>query len=1129
VLGRKGIIVLALVSSALLPAVIAVHAQQLDPTDWSDWEKYRNVDNHPCTSIKPEDLERARENIRRYEWAQDYLEDVVSGAEEVIERLSPEYLEQMIPRTTPGGYGPCPSCREKGLPWHPNGQFSWSPSNPEVVTCQVCHVSFPNDDYPETVAVHSEWGEGQTITFYGGDTFKTFGYLYERPSFSGMVRRAKVQYMIHKVWTIGYAYALTEDPKYAHAAREILLRFAEVIPGYLVRAGYGYGEYAGMDPHVAAKHINNLPEDELVYPPNRPDRKIYTGYWSASRLGTSGMDGGPVTRLTLAYDLTCLAEDNGEPVYSDEERILIERDVLLESSYLLACDRSINNKSVGNRTAAAMVGLCVGHPGLVHFGVEGFERTVNEWFLPDGGTSESPAYAMMTMGGIQDFPLAFRDYSDPVGYTTPAGERLDGFNAARDTLYADCWQALEWTMQGDVRHTPDADSYRTTSIGTYSAEILARIYPTPQHMALLREKAGGEDRPASPRAATLYRDPELHALEALPFSLPDVVFPYLQQGYLRTGEHGRDSTLMLNASHWGNHHHYDSLDLYYWKDGRELLSDLGYLWDHPDSYQTRRTWAHNLVMVNEADQRHSGRGGSFHLFTTTPRVKTMEASSNAYDNASIYRRTTVQVERPGLEAYVADIFRVQGGSVREYVFHGPHNDYELAGIEPQDTSQQAGEPIRFALRFHVAEVGEILVDDVEILPLDEEGNEGENIVPNPAATVAQGAQLPSDWGLYVGNGSAEMGVGAGRGDAWSARLNATAPDEEGRVNVALICGDSNGYRGDNALLGTRGQRYRVRFALRGTVGNVSVGTVAWPNDPTSADDRMHTILQTDPAATPGDEWTLHEATFTLDPQDERLENAQVADGAGPWSIAWTWEDGYRFDALFPGDAGESVLIGDGWGQRNHRNTDRGATLPYVIRRRQGEGMDTFSAVFAGAPAEQRPVTSVEHLPLPDGAPEGAVALAVRGAGGVDIIVSMLEAREITIPTPAGTLTTDARLAVVQLAGDEPVAATMVEGTRLTIADCQLLLPVSAAEGAILGSGGNRDQSFFVVDAQLADDDTLAGATMFVTDAETERGYPIRGIDRVDGQTRVLTKTNGSGFVAHSGERWRIPLTATWER
>jgi hypothetical protein len=996
------------------------------------------------------------------------------------------------------------------------------------VTCRVCDVEFPNDEYPETVEVHSDWGEGQTISFYGGDTFKTFGYLYERPSFSGMVRRAKVGYMIGKVWTIAYAYALTEDPRYARATRDILLRFAEVIPGYLVRAGYGYGEYAGMDPHVAAKHINDLPEDELVYPPNKPDRKIYTGYWSASRLGTSGMDGGRVSQLTVAYDLTCLAEEDGEPVYSHDQRILIERDVLLESSYLLACDNSINNKSVGNRTGAALVGLCVGHPGLVHFGVEGFKRTVNEWFLPDGGTSESPAYAMMTMGGIRRFPLAFRDYSDPEGYTTPGGERLDNFNAARDTLYGDCWQSLIWTMQGNLKHTPDADSYRTTGVSGHYAELIALAYPTPQHIALLKELAGGEDRPPSLRAATLYRDPALAEVEAPPFELPDVVFPYLQQGYLRTGEHGRDSTVMLNASHWGGHHHYDSLDLYYWKDGRELLSDLGYLWDHPDSYQTKRTWAHNLVMVNEQGQRHRGRGGSFHLFATLPGIKAMEASSTAYNRADLYRRTCVQVAH--LEgSYLADIFRVRGGSVREYVFHGPHNDYESAGLDFARTQLAEKEDVRFALRFHLAEVGEVCVDDVEIRPIVD-GEEGENLAPNPTAAVAEEATRPAGWGHYSGNGTGVWGAGEpGRDDATCARMEATKPDEQGRVNQALICGDSNGYSGPNAMMGQRGQTYRVRFAIRGTEGAVNVGTVAWPNDPTSADDRMHATVDMDEAVLRADEWSVYEGTFTLDPVDQRLDNARSAAADRPWALQWTWEDGYAMNALFPAAEDETALIGDGWGQRDHRNSDVGATLPYIIRRRTGAGYDAFAAVFEGVPGEAEAIAlGVTRLPLPEGAPEDAVALAVETARGIDIIVSMLEPAPVSVETSAGELTTDARLAVVTLTGDTPVRAQMVEGTTLTIGACELALDAPAFEGEIAGQGGERGNSWFEVAADLPTGDELIGSTLHVTDGEFTRAYPIRAVETVEGGTRVLVKRDSEGFVARSGEEWRIPRAATWK-
>jgi len=277
-----------------------VSAQMPDPTDWSDWGKYRDQVVHPACTIKAADLERARQNVERYDWARGYADSVRSSADAILETLTPDYLEHMIPWTTPGGVGPCPACRAQGLPWHPSGQWRWSPDRPDEIKCTVCGTVFPNQEFPETVVLRCTWGRGQEFSFYGGETFQTFGYQHERPSFTGMIRRSKVSYMIGRLSTLALAYALTGDARYAGGARDLLLRFAEVFPEYLVRAGYGYGEYCGMDPHVAARQINDLPEDELVYPPNQPDRKLYAGYWAASRLGTSGMDGGYVCMLAEA-------------------------------------------------------------------------------------------------------------------------------------------------------------------------------------------------------------------------------------------------------------------------------------------------------------------------------------------------------------------------------------------------------------------------------------------------------------------------------------------------------------------------------------------------------------------------------------------------------------------------------------------------------------------------------------------------------------------------------------------------------------------------------------------------------------------------------------------------------------
>ena len=81
---------------------VGLSAARADPTagltDWSDWEKYREEIVHPATIIKPQDLVRARENIRRYGWARNYLERLRRSADVALTALSGDYLDRMIDR-----------------------------------------------------------------------------------------------------------------------------------------------------------------------------------------------------------------------------------------------------------------------------------------------------------------------------------------------------------------------------------------------------------------------------------------------------------------------------------------------------------------------------------------------------------------------------------------------------------------------------------------------------------------------------------------------------------------------------------------------------------------------------------------------------------------------------------------------------------------------------------------------------------------------------------------------------------------------------------------------------------------------------------------------------------------------
>lgn len=647
-------------------------AEPEDPLfDWTPWAEHRAAVSRPSGAIQPADLARARANIARYDWARSQLAALERTARAVLPRLTPAYLEQMIPATTPGDskFTPCPGCRDQGKPVHPHGLWTWRPEQPEQLTCDVCRTVFPHAAYPETVELRTTWGRPQTLTYYGGEPFVIFSYKTGRPSFSANIRARKVAHLAGVARTLAETYLLTGDVVYAQAVRPILLRFAACYPFWLVHTGYG--EYADLPPRVAAQSILQLPADELCPPPNRPDRKLHTGYWTAGRASGVGQESGFVRRVLEAYDFTCTARTAaGAPVYTDEERRTIERDLLLESTLLLVADKQINNKSVGNRTAAALVGLGVGHAGLVRFGWEGFQRTVDDWFLPDGTTSESPAYALMTLSNVWDLAQALRGYSDPPGYRDAAGRRIERFDPYRGTAYERVWTATFNGLQGDLRFPPYADSYTTTTLSPLFAELMVANYPErPEYLALLRETCGpGLTRGMSP-LALYYREPGLETRPAPRLTLPDWVSPELRIGHLRTGDDGRESLLLLSASRWGVHHHLDSLNLTYWKEGAEVLSDLGYLWDHPRKAQTSRTVAHNTVLLDGRDQVSRERGGEIDFFRADTHVKVMQASSQAYPDARRYRRTAALIDHGAGRSYVVDCFEVEGGRTQDFVYH----------------------------------------------------------------------------------------------------------------------------------------------------------------------------------------------------------------------------------------------------------------------------------------------------------------------------------------------------------------------------------------------------------------------------------------------------------------------------
>lgn len=786
--------------------------------DWSSWERYRGQVRHPVLAIKKEHIDNATENIRRYEWAKNYAVNIEWHANRYLENAKREKLIGLIEETTPGDplWTPCPACRDQGKPVHPHGLWEWEIDKPDEIVCTVCQTVFPHASYPETVELKTKWGKPQNLTFLGGDPFVIFGFKQGRPSFTANIRARKVQWMINYARVLAEAFTMSRKPEYAVACRDILLRFAECYPNWLVHVGYG--EYADMDPRTASLHIKNLPQPETTPPPNKPDGMLWTGYWSAGRASGVGLESDFVRKAVESYDLTCTAYQDGKLIYSEEDRRKVERNLLLESTILLVCDKQINNKSVSNRTAVALVGMCVGHPDLVRFGLEGFDKATHEWFLADGTTSESPFYGLMTLGGIWDMAQASIGYSDPARYVDASGKRIDSLNLYNDVAYKNIWESFFNGLQGDLNFPPFADSFRNLLLDPSYVELMVANYPDKrEYLALLKEVCGHDLAiPAGPIAqayygrdlqkadsfvqilpydlakpnsncsfSLYYRTPGLEKVPSPLLRLKDWCPADLRIGHMRTGSDGRESLLTLSASHYAGHHESDSLNLYYWKKDCEILSDLGYLWDHPLKYQTTmRTLAHNTVLINEKEQRTKERGGKVHYFVTDKHVKMMEASSEAYLETSIYRRTSAVIDHGDGNSYAVDFFTVQGGDKQDYVFHTRDTDNQLNGI----------------------------------------------------------------------------------------------------------------------------------------------------------------ILE------PLSKGSLYD-----------FKNIKSAKSKGVWSIDWHAGKKLRCRAWAIARADEEVFLGDGWGQRDWKNTDKGATIPYIVRRCTGEGTKTFMSVFEGYESNKPFVRNVKFI------------------------------------------------------------------------------------------------------------------------------------------------------------------------
>ena len=487
------------------------------------------------------------------------------------------------------------------------GQLRWTIRDPHRVQCRYCEMVFPNEQYPDDQVLAVVNPVGETATYPFWED--ETGYRYH---FRAKAWREARGYFAAIAESLGQLYQATADRAHARRAALILDAFARYYPGFLV----SYDR-----PHE---------QKGFVLKPPYPNFGGKWGRWRHDEMPTD---------LAMAYDAIynsgelarlsdALGIDVKQRVEHDLFRGAIRQDGFHEVLYTNASPRIY--------AGYAVIGRVLNDPVLVREAIRRSLGLFERQFYADGFWHEgSLGYHRMTMAGMQEVFDALKGYSDPPGYASAEGGRYDDLNLERDIAIAKkANRLLDICRYPDGRWIPMHDAWARLD----SKRVDPNIKPLAQSRSTLLSGVG-------------------HA-------------------WLGRGKGDDQVQVHLHFSGAYGHAHADNLNLILFAKGRELLSDVGYTHTRYRKW-TVSTLCHNTVLIDEREQQLNNRqgltDGSLIAYESAHGdVQWLEArGEGAYPKrAEEYRRWVMLVNAGKGDHYVVDLFRVRGGTQRDWVMHG---------------------------------------------------------------------------------------------------------------------------------------------------------------------------------------------------------------------------------------------------------------------------------------------------------------------------------------------------------------------------------------------------------------------------------------------------------------------------
>lgn len=319
--------------------------------------------------------------------------------------LSDGDLLAIVPTQSGIYFTDCPNC-DKGT--QDRGDFTWEPERPAELLCKGCGAKYPHDPkYPDD----------KVLEVPGPDGPHRYPY-YERPDKYRIFFRAHAhywarEYMAEQCQHLAELWSATRDDMYAHRSALILLRFAEVYPGY------AYHMDLPFRPKRFSPYTKNRVKGASRY------RTAKWSWWAYMDVSNS---------LVRAHD--ALREWPGLAKMADGKALPMIEDNLFGAmvDFVLGFREPYSNMSPVMWRSVIYAGRVLRRPKYVQEAIRRFHRFTKTQFLHDGHWKETaPSYCSQVYGLLKSVSLALDGYTPPDDSSLPTD---DVAKTVRDVAYS---------------------------------------------------------------------------------------------------------------------------------------------------------------------------------------------------------------------------------------------------------------------------------------------------------------------------------------------------------------------------------------------------------------------------------------------------------------------------------------------------------------------------------------------------------------------------------------------------------------------------------------------------------------------------------------------------------------------